>query len=216
MQANLQEIQYSFFGCGKSMIRVDLHVHTNASSDSSITPKFLVDSLYAHPIIKGVAITDHNTVDGYKQVRRLAEAYKDLLIIPGVEVATQKGDLILLGIDENPPAFQPLEDTVDFAKQRHAVIVVPHPYRISGIAEAAERILADAIEIMNPWASPEQNRLAEQLAKARGLPGVAGSDAHEPESLWSNFTEVDAEPDVSAVLKAIKSGRVKAFSARHI
>ena len=198
------------------MIRVDLHVHTNASPDSSINPKFLVYSLYAHPVIKGVAVTDHNTVDGYKQVQKLAKAYSDLLVIPGVEVMTQQGDLILLGVEEKPAAMQPLETIVDFAKQRDALIVIPHPYRVSGIGDAAETIAADAVEIMNPWASPEQNKLAEQLAKARHLPGVAGSDAHEPESLWTAFTEVDAEPNVADVLKAIRNGRVKAVSARHI
>jgi len=198
------------------MIRVDLHVHTTASPDSTINPKFLVDSLYAHPVIKGVAVTDHNTVDGCKQVQKLAKAYKDLLVIPGIEVMTQLGDLILLGIEEKPAAMQPLETIVDFAKQRDALIVIPHPYRVSGIGDAAETIAADAVEIMNPWASPEQNKLAEQLAKARHLPGVAGSDAHEPESLWTAFTEVDAEPNVADVLKAIRNGYVRAVSARHI
>lgn len=198
------------------MISVDLHVHTNASVDSSINPKLLVDSLYSHPIIKGVAVTDHNTVEGCKQVRKLAAAYNDLLIIPGVEVTTREGDLILLGIEEKPAAMLPLESVVDFAKERAALIVIPHPYRVSGIGDAAEKIAADAVETMNPWASPEQNKLAEQLAKARGLPGVAGSDAHEPASLWTAFTEVDAEPNVADVLKAIRNGYVRAVSARHI
>jgi predicted metal-dependent phosphoesterase TrpH len=166
------------------MIRVDLHVHTNASVDSSINPKFLVDSLYAHPQIKGVAVTDHNTVDGCRQVCKLAKAYNDLLVIPGVEVTTQEGDLILLGIEEKPAVMLPLESVVDFARQRAALIVIPHPFRVSGIGDAAERITADAVEIMNPWASPQQNKLAEQLAKARHLPGVAGSDAHKPDELW--------------------------------
>jgi predicted metal-dependent phosphoesterase TrpH len=198
------------------MIRVDLHVHTNASVDSSINPKFLVDSLYAHPIVKGVAVTDHNTVEGCGQVRKLAKAYNDLLVIPGVEVTTQQGDLILLGVEEKPMAMLPLESVVDFAEQRDALIVIPHPYRTGGIGDAAERIAADAVEIMNPWASPEQNTLAEQLARARGLPGVAGSDAHKPDELWVAFVEVDSEPDVADVLKAIRNGHVKAVSARHI
>jgi predicted metal-dependent phosphoesterase TrpH len=198
------------------MIRVDLHVHTNASVDSSINPKLLVDSLYSHPIIKGVAVTDHNTIEGCKQVQKLARAYNDLLIIPGIEVTTQEGDIILLGVEEKPTAMQSLQSVVDFAKQRAALIVIPHPYRVSGIGDAAEKIAADAVEIMNPWASHEQNKLAEQLARARGLPGVAGSDAHKPDELWVAFNEVDAEPDVADVLKAIKNGHVKAVSARHI
>jgi len=197
------------------MIRIDLHLHTIFSGDASINPKTLVDSLYAHPTIKGVAITDHDTLDGYFQVRKLATVYQDLLVIPGVEVTTKQGDIILLGVEEKPPYISTLESAVDFAKERAALIVIPHPYRVRGIGDAAENTPADAVEIVNPWATPTENRLAERLAKARKLPGVGGSDAHNPSQMWTAYTEVDAQPDVSSVLNSIKNGRVKAVSARH-
>jgi len=109
-----------------------------------------------------------------------------------------------------------LESVVDFAMERAALIVIPHPYRAhSGIGNAAERIQADAIEVINPSASLRENKLAEELAKARNLPGVAGSDAHKPEETWTAYTEIDSQLDVSSVLNAIKNGRVKAVSTRH-
>lgn len=197
------------------MIRVDLHLHTRFSGDAVINPKQVVDTLYAHTTIKGVAITDHDALEGYFQVRKLAAAYEDLVIIPGVEVSTDQGDLILLGIEEKPAYKSPLASVVDFATERAALIIIPHPYRVHGIGEAAEKARADAIEIMNPWATPRENKLAEELAKARNLPGVAGSDAHRPEQMWTAYTEVDAEPNVASVLKAIKKGRVKAIQTRH-
>lgn len=199
------------------MIRIDLHVHTIFSGDATISPKLLVDSLYAHSTIKGVAITDHDTFEGYFQVRKLATAYQDLLVIPGVEATTREGHFILLGIEEKPPYMSTLESVVDFAMERAALIVIPHPYRADrGIGDAAERIQADAIEVINPSATLKENRLAEKLARARSLPGVAGSDAHKPEEMWTAFTAVDAEQDVGSVLNAIKNGRVKAVSTRHI
>jgi len=198
------------------MIRVDLHVHTIFSGDATINPKLLVDTLYAHSTVKGVAITDHDTLEGYFQVRKLATVYQDLLVIPGVEVTTSEGHFILLGIEEKPPFMSTLESVVDFAIERAALIVIPHPYRADrGIGDAAERIQADAIEVKNPSASLRENRLAEKLAKARSLPGVAGSDAHNPSQLWTAYTEVDSQPDVDGVLNAIKNGRVKAVSIRH-
>ena len=84
------------------MIHVDLHIHTAYSADASIDPKTIVDQLYAHPYIKAVAITDHDRVEGYYKVRKLASAYRDLLIIPGVEMRTTEGDLIVLGVSELP------------------------------------------------------------------------------------------------------------------
>jgi len=197
------------------MIRIDLHLHTKFSSDATINPKLVVDTLYAHPTIRGVAITDHDTLEGYFQVRKLATAYQDLVVIPGVEVSTKQGDIILLGIEEKPAYKTSLESVVDFAIERAALIIIPHPYRVNGIGNAAEKTPAHAVEVMNPWATTRENRLAEELAKARSLPGVAGSDAHNPSQMWVAYTEVDAEPDVGSVLNAIKNGRVKAASARH-
>jgi len=197
------------------MIRVDLHVHTSFSGDATINPKLLVDALYAHPTIKGVAITDHDTLEGYFQVCKLATVYQDLLVIPGVEATTREGHFILLGIEEKPPYMSTLESVVDFARARGALMVIPHPYRVGGIGDAAEKTPADAVEIINPWAAPKENKLAEELAKARSLPGVAGSDAHKPEEMWSAYTVVDANPDIGSVLRAIKNGRVEAVSARH-
>jgi len=197
------------------MICVDLHVHTSFSGDATINPKLLVDTLYAHPTIKGVAITDHDTLEGYFQVRKLATVYQDLLVIPGVEATTREGHFILLGIEEKPPYMSTIESVVDFARARGALMVIPHPYRVGGIGDAAEKTPADAVEIINPWAAPKENKLAEELAKARNLPGVAGSDAHKPEEMWTAYTEVGAEPDVGSVLNAVKNGRVKVVSARH-
>jgi histidinol phosphatase-like PHP family hydrolase len=50
------------------------------------------------------------------------------------------------------------------------------------------------------------------LAKEMDVPGVAGSDAHNVDELWSAFTEIKASLDVDEVLKAIKKGLVKVCS----
>jgi predicted metal-dependent phosphoesterase TrpH len=56
--------------------------------------------------------------------------------------------------------------------------------------------------------------MAEKLAMAKNLPGVAGSDAHYPNEMWAAYTEVKAKPSVEAVLNAIRRGLTKAKSAR--
>jgi len=72
-------------------MQADLHVHTCYSADSSIIPRELVEQLDSHPNIKAVAVTDHDQTEGYFKVRELAAAYKDVLIIPGVEISTIEG-----------------------------------------------------------------------------------------------------------------------------
>jgi predicted metal-dependent phosphoesterase TrpH len=191
------------------MIRVDLHVHTTYSSDASIPPKTIVGQLYAHPFIKAVAITDHNTVEGYYEARELASAYQDILIIPGVEVSTIEGDLIVLGIAELPPRPWTVENVIDFARKRQALTIAAHPYRQYGLGDLTKNCDVDAIEVLNGASQPHVNKLAENLAKEMGLPGVAGSDAHQVNELWTVYTEVQASSDVNEILEAIKKGLVR-------
>jgi hypothetical protein len=194
------------------MIRADLHTHTFYSPDASIHPKIIVDQLYAHPFIKAVAITDHNTVEGYYKVRELASAYQDVLIIPAVEVSAVGGDLIMLGVAELPPKPWTVENVIDFAKEREALTIAAHPYRAYGLGDLTRNYDVDAIEVLNGISASNVNKQAEKLAKEMGLPGVAGSDAHQVNELWTVYTEVQASSDIEEILKAIKKGLIKVAS----
>ncbi len=198
------------------MICVDLHLHTRFSFDASISPKYVADALHQHPLIKGVAVTDHNTVEGYFHVRRFAATYQDLVIIPGVEVTTMLGDVIVLGVEEKPAYWSTIESVVEFARERNGVLVVPHPYRGGGIGDAAKKIPSDfaAVEVANPDSTVQENRMAEALASNQNMPGVGGSDAHHVEQMWKAYTQIDADPEVDSVLKAIRDRRVKAVLAK--
>jgi predicted metal-dependent phosphoesterase TrpH len=193
------------------LIQADLHIHTKYSLDSTITPKSLVDQLYSHQSIKVIAITDHDTVEGYYKVRELASAYSDILVIPGIEIGTPLGDLIILGTDEAPPKPWNVNDVISFAKEKDGVVIVPHPFREYGLGNSAKLYAVDAIETLNGSTSLQANKLAENLAREMGLPSVAGSDAHNVDDLWTVRNEIQASLDVDEVLKAIKKGLIKAF-----
>lgn len=193
---------------------IDLHVHTKYSGDSKITPKELVGQLHAHPFIKGVAITDHDTIRGYEEVSKLAKTYEDILIISGIEVSVENGHLIILGVEECPKYPSSIESVIDFAKERDGIVVIPHPYRELGIGDISEDIEADAIEVLNPHATQEENKKAENLARKINLPCVAGSDAHSLQEMWRAYTKVDAKQEIEGILKAIKDGRVKVATTK--
>ena len=195
------------------MIRADLHIHTTYSDDSTVTPKALVEKLVAHSSIKVAAVTDHNTVEGHSEIRRLAAAYPDILIIPGVEISTPEGDVLILGAEETPPQPWTTENVVDFARDNDHVSVVAHPYREYGMGDLARNYKVDAIEVLNGESSQSANKLAQDLAKSMGLPGVAGSDAHSPSEPLTVYTEIQAGLDVDEILKAIKKGLVSTHSA---
>jgi len=195
------------------VIRADFHVHTKYSPDASIGPKPLVDQLSAHSTIKVIAVTDHNTVEGYHKVRELASPYPDVLVIPGVEMGTPIGDLIVLGLEEMPPRTWDVTELVSFAREKDFVVIVPHPFREHGLGSSAKSYAVDAIEVLNGAASSRVNKMAENLAKELGLPGVAGSDAHDIDELWNVYNEVQASLDADEILKAVKKGLVKVFSS---
>ena len=196
------------------MIQADLHIHTVYSSDSLIQPKTLVDQLVAHSFIKVAAVTDHDSVRGCRATAELASAFPDILIIPGVEITTPQGDLLILGTEELPPRPWTPEAVVDYAKSIGGVSIVAHPYRVYGMGDLARNYKVDAIEVLNGGSTAAANSMAKELARSIGLPGTAGSDAHQLSELFSVCSKIDASLDVDAVLRAIKKGSVSAQATR--
>jgi predicted metal-dependent phosphoesterase TrpH len=98
----------------------------------------------------------------------------------------------------------------DFAKSIGGVSIVAHPFRTYGMGERARNYKVDAIEVLNGGSSQTANNDAKELAKSLGLPGTAGSDAHQVSELFSVYNKVEAAMDVDSVLKAIRKGSVSA------
>ena len=197
-----------------TLIQADLHIHTVYSADSLIQPKTLVDMLSAHSFIKVAAITDHDSVRGCKATVELASAYPDILIVPGVEITTQIGDMLVLGTEELPMKPWTPEAVVDYAKSVGAVTVVAHPFREYGMRDLARNYKFDAVEVLNGNSTAAANNEAKALAKSMGLPGTAGSDAHQVSELFSVNTKIDASLSIEGILKAIKRGSVSARVTR--
>lgn len=86
--------------------------------------------------------------------------------------------------------------------------IVAHPYREYGMGDMARNYKFDAVEVLNGGSSESANESARELARQMGLPGTAGSDAHQPAGLCSVYTEIQASMDVDEILHAIKKGLV--------
>ena len=192
------------------MIHADLHIHTVYSSDSLIQPKTLVDQLVAHNYIKAAAVTDHDSVRGCKATMELASAYPDILIIPGVEITTPKGDMLVLGTEQLPPKPWEPENIADYAKSIGGVSIIAHPFRLYGMGEFARNVKVDAIEVLNGGSSTSANNQAKELAKNMDLPGTAGSDAHQLSELFAVNCKIDAGLNVDEVLNSIRKGSISA------
>jgi hypothetical protein len=166
--------------------------------------------LSAHSFIKVAAVTDHDSVRGVKATVELAKAYPDVLIIPGAEITTEYGDVLVLGTEQLPPKPWSPECVVDYAKSIGAVTSVAHPFRVYGMGDLARNYNFDAVEVLNGNSSAQANSEAKALAKSMDLPGTAGSDAHQVSELFSVNTIIDCSLNIEAVLKTIKKGSISA------
>jgi len=189
----------------------DLHIHTVYSADSLIQPKTIVDMLAAHNYIKVAAITDHNSIRGCRVTVELARAYPDILIIPGTEITTDYGDMLVIGTTELPPKPWTPENVADYARSIDAISIIAHPFRTYGMGEYARNVKADAIEVLNGGTNKEGNTKAKEFAKELGLPGTGGSDAHQVSELFHICTQIQTtSKNIDSILATIKKGLISA------
>jgi predicted metal-dependent phosphoesterase TrpH len=188
-------------------VKADLHVHTTYSSDSVITPKELV--FYAKKRgLTAVAVTDHNTVEGAWKIAKET----DFLIIPGTEVSSLHGHIVGLNVNTLIPRGLSADETVDRIHEAGGIAIACHPFALlKGSVGKHVSSKFDAVEAINASAFPfnratsKANQLAEQLK----LPKVAGTDAHYGPVIGQAYTLIDSEPNIEAIIKAIKNGHCK-------
>jgi predicted metal-dependent phosphoesterase TrpH len=195
-----------------SPLRLDLHVHSRHSPDGTMSPEELVGALRSTGL-GGFALTDHNTMAGHSELREIGGRRPDLLLVPGVEVSTQEGHLLVYGIRALPPVHRPLADTLAWVEGEGGVAVLAHPFRWThGVGRRiSETAPVPALETVNGHNSPRANRAAEGVAVHRAIGATGGSDAHVRGDLGRSFTEFPENVrSMDDILDALRRGRTKA------
>ena len=141
-----------------------------------------------------------------------------LIVIPGVEVSTSDGHLlVLMPTEEFEIGIEPLE-VIQRAKERGSVVVAPHPFHNfrHGIGKRKDVLKkVDAIESINSkYVLRHSNLMAERFAKTFKIPMVGGSDSHSPSTIGMAYTVVEAEPTTERVVEAVREGRCHASGGR--
>jgi predicted metal-dependent phosphoesterase TrpH len=196
-------------------IRLDLHVHSRYSVDSSLSLDDILE-LAGTAGLQGFALTDHDTVRGHAELARLRAAHPSYWLIPGVEVSTQEGHLLVYGVSDLPPKGRPLAETLDWVRARSGVAVLAHPFRWShGVGRrVASRAAVDGLEGQNGRNSELANSQASLLAAKRGLSVTGGSDAHGPHAVGRAYTEFrDPVTGVEELLDQIRHGHTSGEGA---
>jgi len=191
------------------MLACDLHVHTNYSKDGESSVEEILRQAEREGL-DAIVISDHDTVEGAKKALTLPST---VLVIPGIEVSTKQGHLLVLGVTEIIPAGLDVVATVDIAHRLGGLCILPHPYHVwrHGVArrKKAGMNVVDAVEAFNSrYIVGSANQKAARVAKRLGKPCVGGSDAHNARFVGFGRTYVESEKSVPAILEAIRAGRV--------
>jgi predicted metal-dependent phosphoesterase TrpH/glycosyltransferase involved in cell wall biosynthesis len=174
----------------RPLIDVDLHMHTDHSSDCA-TPVEVLLSTAREQRLGAIAVTDHNEISGALDARAKAEEY-GVKVIVGEEVMTaHQGEVIGLFIEEKIARGMTLEETIAEIKRQGGLVYVPHPFDRMHSVPDYEHLLevvedVDAIEVFNPRiAIPAYNEEAVRFAGKYRIVGGAGSDSHVAQGLGS-------------------------------
>ncbi len=201
---------------------IDMHIHTNVSSRcSSITPEELVERS-CQLGLDAVCVTEHSTIRGADVCREYAEK-RGFRVFRGMEVYTDKGDMLIFGWDGHVRYYLVSFEEIRVEVEKRGGLIIPaHPFRGLSDARHGNRfcipsVVADsivAIETRNGAIPRYCNEYAEELRRKYNLFGVGGSDAHHVSHIGRCLTffeeEINSEGEL---IEALKSGCYRALYA---
>jgi predicted metal-dependent phosphoesterase TrpH len=206
-------------------MRIDLHAHTSPRSNCSRTTlEELVESARANGL-DALCITEH---DVRWPGDELADASRmvDFPLIPGVELTTDVGHVLVFGPLEKPLWLgYKLEELVEECEHSDTALVLPHPLRryageraIRGgrvpprpdeVAALPQWEAVHAVEVASTQTTSLEHALTAAALAVAPRPAVASSDAHGPGLAGRYATEVDGTIRTAADLAAaIRAGHV--------
>jgi len=210
LKAFLGNSCFSICGFMKENMKFDLHVHSEHSFDSNMPIKDVIKA--AAKTLDGIAITDHDSVSGHMEAEKECKK-RGLIFIPGMELKSPSGDIVLLGISEIPDieTFQELED---FIKDNNGAMFLAHPFAgpVPGtpFTEMPEILKAlHGIEVYNAFTPLEANLKAMKFAKEHNMTPVATTDAHHLDLIGKAFTIADNIASSEDFIENLKKGNVR-------
>jgi predicted metal-dependent phosphoesterase TrpH len=201
-------------------IAVDTHVHTCFSPDSVADVSQMLQAA-ANRGLSGVAITDHNTLEGALEAQKIAgklirrhKLPDSFFVIPGEEISSSDGHIVGLFLSQRIPAGMSAKDTIEAIHAQGGIAIAAHPLLPHSLGKLSNTEPFDAVETLNGaeelhYASAERKSKAARSAfyAAVTKPRIGSSDAHDPEGVAQFYTLLNCAPTPDAVRMAIVAGR---------
>lgn len=204
---------------------IDLHTHTEPlSHDSLLSPDRLIELAKAAGL-HGICLTEHDFFWEPERARELRHRH-EFLVIPGIEVNTEDGHVIVFGLEKYVYGMHRMRELAALVEQAGGAMIAAHPYRRQlpfelrhegDWSEALERAatnpaypLVTAMESHNGRGSARENAFALELTQRLGLPQAAGSDAHAAADVGRCATEFQREiSGLDDLIEELKAGRFR-------
>jgi predicted metal-dependent phosphoesterase TrpH len=167
--------------------------------------------------IDALFITNHNTLDGYKQMieyRDNHEKLRRIKIYPAEEITINtKGHILAYGIYETIKPGMDIDETLDAIKKQNAVSCAAHPFAVSnGIREKA--IKCDMIETFNSNNIDHySNIVAEKFSSDNHMISIAGSDSHVLTTFGRCINSIESENKLDSILQEMLKRKSKILKA---
>ncbi len=170
-------------------LKADLHVHTKFSGLTKYKYLVFLDSVeepknvlkYAKKRgIDIVAITDHNTIRGGLEAKKLSKEY-GVEVIVGSEIRTNEGEIIGIFLNEEIKEGLSAEETIELIHDQGGLALAPHPYSplLNSLKDRIMSLDIDGIEVFNAYHRDGiANSIALQKALKMNKALIGASDAH--------------------------------------
>ena len=202
---------------------IDLHTHTYPKSpDSLLAPEVLFQKA-REAGLDGICLTEHDAFWDAETLEEWSRRY-GLLILPGCEVNTEEGHLLVYGVDRYVFGMHKAPFVRELIDKARGAIVVSHPYRrryrpAEGdtlVAKSSgERVfgLADTTEVLNGRGSGDENAFSQAPGRHLGTPGTGSSDAHREEDVGTYATEFSRQVRcLGDLVEELRAGRFQAVA----
>lgn len=210
---------------------VDMHIHSKYSETDCRTKVSEIISV-AKKLGIGVAITDHNQIDGAIEGIKIAEK-ENVLFIPGVEVHTANGTHVVF-------YFWEIEELIRFYKTivlpnkvgdpferikltfsellKHksefkCLVSLPHPFvkAFVGLRTVREKDFWDKIDLIegiNGFIRREANKKSIATAKEKQIALIAGTDAHFSLEIGRSLTKARGR-NINEFMQSLQSNKTE-------
>ncbi|HEY7570843.1 MAG TPA: PHP-associated domain-containing protein [Nitrososphaeraceae archaeon] len=164
-------------------------------------------------------ITNHNTLDGYRQMLEYQEnheKYRTINVYPAQEITLNNlGHVLAYGITEEIRSGMSLEETLDAIRSQSAISCAAHPFAVSnGIRNKAS--MCDLMESFNSNnIDIFSNIVAEKFSKDNQMKTISGSDSHVSSTLGRCVNTIESDNDIDSILTGMRKGRFKIDLAQY-